>query len=192
MDINSAQLKNRIINNLLLDECYKASKKKYSPSDGKSFQKSNQKFFVIKYGHPSSGKGSIVNPICSDLGIQKYIDINVDLYVEIIANKAHIEKGKITQPIYWKLRSLGDTPAEAERKKILDQSICSGRTPPGPADALSDMVLDLAIKKGQNIMWETMGKGNIDWIIDLYIKKVKAAGYKTVVAIPLVKIEKNY
>ena len=42
------------------------------------------KYFVIKYGPPASGKGSVEPLVCSLLGIREYVDVNVDLYVQLL------------------------------------------------------------------------------------------------------------
>ena len=147
---------------------FSQSVKTRAPTSAESSNRAaSTKYFVIKYGPPASGKGSIEPLVCSLLGIREYVDVNVDLYVQLL----HGASTPPDQDTYWnKLR--------------------------GPANTISDQVLRTAQDAGMDIMWETTGSADkgknanapppLRWMVDNYINPAKAKGYTVVLVMPLV------
>lgn len=123
------------------------------------------KYFIINYGPPASGKGSLKLLIVRSLGIdEKTIsDIDVDKIVVYVCKNNRIECDNISQDDYKKYRK--------------------------DADEMSDAQLKESLEKGLNIIWETTGN-SIDWTINTYIPLVKSHGYQIVLSLPIVKLNK--
>lgn len=116
----------------------------------------DNKYFVIKYGPPASGKGTMIKNIISDLNISNYIDINVDSYVQYL-----IEKDKL---------EFNETNYNLKRKI---------------ADNISDNIFINCIINNNHILWETTGR-NTFYTENVYIPFTKKYNYNIVLTIPIV------
>ncbi len=126
------------------------------------------KYFIINYGPPASGKGSIKNNISNKLGIEDYIDIDVDKIVIDICKKEKNENcDNMNQEQYMYYR---------KRKDAIN------------ADEISDNQLHESLQDGKNIIWETTGN-NIEWIINTYIPLIRKYDYKIILSLPIVQLE---
>jgi predicted ABC-type ATPase len=121
----------------------------------------DDKFFIIKYGPPSSGKGTFVPIVTKDLNIKNYISIDVDAFVRVILDKK--ENEQISQDEYKSKRS--------------------------QADNVCDEILLTGLNMGIDLLWETTGY-SVDWTIQVYIPIIKSYGYKIVLMMPLVMLDK--
>ena len=122
------------------------------------------KYFIINYGPPASGKGSIKTKIFEYLEIKDYVDVNVDNFVVKKCeedNTANI--------------SICNTMNQEQYKKYRVK-----------ADELSDYTLNKGLEEGKHILWETTGN-SVDWTISTYIPLAKKHGYKIVISFPIVK-----
>ena len=133
----------------------------FQPANGE-----RKKHFVIKYGPPASGKGTIEPLVCRLLGFDRYVDVNVDRYVSML----HTSDTPPDQKKYWELRK--------------------------EADAISDRVLMDAQDNAEDIMWETTGNAEqkngsnvepLQWMVDGYIQPARQKGYTVVLVMPLVQ-----
>jgi adenylate kinase family enzyme len=116
---------------------------------------------VIKYGPPASGKGHIAPKLCDILGIHRYVDVNVDRYVEYIVHIQAGKTGSIDQQTYRAIRPT--------------------------ANRISDAVLAHAMHRKLDIMWETTGRSvDLRWMVDAYIAPARARGYAIVLTLPIV------
>jgi len=135
----------------------------------KIYQISDQpgdKFFIINYGPPASGKGFLKNYFMEELNITNsdYINVNVDKYVVDTCKLFTLDEQKckqMDQNLYKKFRQ--------------------------NADKISDDMLLSAIKTNKHIIWETTGN-SIDWTIDVYIKLLKKYNYVIVLILPILSL----
>jgi predicted ABC-type ATPase len=75
------------------------------------------RYFIIKYGPPASGKSRIEESIKNRLKITRYIDVNVDQYI------LYLNSGKIpNQEKYWKLRDPGNALSDIVLYRALENS----------------------------------------------------------------------
>jgi hypothetical protein len=131
----------------------------------------HKKYFVIKYGPPSSGKGYLEGLLAKQLDINDYIDVNVDKYVEYAFNNKELRKtcvhtvntDTISQDVYFCLR-----------KQF--------------ASNMSDDIMYMALRKNKHVMWETTGN-TVDWTINYVIPLVKKFKYTVVLMYPIVNLK---
>lgn len=123
-----------------------------------------EKYFIITYGPPASGKGITKNKIIEYLDIETYIDIDIDKFIKsyCIRNKFTKDCNNMGQTVYFDIR------------KIVDN--------------VSDQLLAKAAKKNCHIIWETTGN-SIEWTMKVYIPFMKSIGYTIVINFPIVKID---
>lgn len=126
-----------------------------------SIDTSSQRWFVINYGPPASGKGGVkTNSYILKLLSNSFSDIDVDT---IVADMFHGDVSKLTQEKYWKLRT--------------------------KADEESDNQLIRSVINRSNIIWETTGK-NKAWI-KYVIEFMKQNGYLILLVIPMLYLSEE-
>lgn len=126
-----------------------------------SFDTSIKRWFVINYGPPASGKGSIkTHSYIMKLLANRFSDIDVDT---IVADLFGGDVSKLTQEKYWDLRT--------------------------KADEESDNRLVSAVINRNNIIWETTGKNRawIKYVIDF----MKQNGYHILLVIPMIYLSEE-
>lgn len=126
-----------------------------------SFDTSSKRWFVINYGPPASGKGSIkTTSYILKLLSNNFSDIDIDT---IVADMFGGDVSELSQEKYWELRTR--------------------------ADEESDNRLIRSIINRNNIIWETTGRSKawIKYVIDF----MKQNGYHILLAIPMIYLSEE-
>ena len=146
--------------NDIINACFELSKRTHPPKHNANIQCPS--WFIISYGPPASGKGSIQNLVLDVLGISgTVIFVNVDAYVEYLYKTlVKINNQKITQKDYWELRQI--------------------------ADGISNDVMKKAKLQRVHIIWETTGN-SIEWTLGAYIPLFNK-DYKIALTMPMVEL----
>jgi hypothetical protein len=149
----------------LLQICYESAKKKIKLNNNSNKNANNaskiDKYFIIKYGPPASGKSSFNKDIFKllKLKLTEYSDINIDNICQQCLK-------------YFKLEE------NEENYRNIRLSI---------GNKISDIILLQSYIEGRDIMWETMGS-NIDWTMSLYIPLARAYDYKIIIFFPITSL----
>jgi predicted ABC-type ATPase len=129
---------------------------------------------IITVGPTGSGKSSLPDLIIKELGLSaNYIDIQIDAVVgsnpefKRGINKLMYEKGinkaNNNSVIMSKLNNELGSKLSSLYFKVRKGPYCEGIS----CNTVNDKILNDAIEKGKNIVFETMGSSNIDWLISM-------------------------
>ena len=136
-------------------------------------KKAKNPYFIITWGPPASGKGACRNQYLTDLKIKTVgaLDILVDDIISMIKEY----KIEVNQCIVSKEKK------NCDMSKIYFQYREKG-------NKVRELVLNQALSKGYNIIWETTGK-DVNRLQSLK-KKLIQNGYRLIVLYPYVNLDK--
>ena len=151
--------------------------------------KTDKPTFYIKYGPPSSGKGTIMDKVAQ----KEQKDVNNIVIVEIdTIIQEHEDYKKKRNELLEKIKDK-ESNKEDINKELTDLYFKYRKNVESPnikGDDISDAITYGAIEEGLDVSWETNGH-DIDWTKNVMIPKIKKINnkYKIVIVYPLVPLK---
>ena len=120
-----------------------------------------QKYLIINYGPPASGKSTILNKILHRFKIRSFFDASIDNRINKYISDNNIKIKNFDEDKYWELRNIV--------YPILDNEI------------------DIAFTKNKSIVFEVTGK-NIGFTVEHMVPSARKYNFVIILVMPVVKL----
>lgn len=133
-----------------------------------------QRYFVIAYGPPASGKSSILE-VLSRLNPGEFPQLDLDHTVQVNVDRM-FQEGPLAD-VYTKARNFARWHGPQHSQRLY-------RYYRWVADQVADLLLNEALLQGYNVLWESTGE-SIAWT-QREIGRIRLLGYQVLLVFPLV------